>query len=78
MKKIIYLLFFLCIFSFIKSQSYPFPVTCAFDAKKQSNIEKLNSTSDCGNTSPFYSNNSLYLPQLSDNVIYTCCAFSTN
>ena len=70
MKKIIYLLFFLCIFSFIKSQSYPFPVTCAFDAKKQSNIEKLNSTSDCGNTSPFYSNNSLYLPQLSDNVIY--------
>lgn len=72
MKKIIYLFFLLWIFGSSKSQSNPFSVACAFDdAQIKEAEEKLNSLLlNCGNTSPFYSNNNLYLPQSSDEVIY--------
>lgn len=73
MKRFINILILLCITVLSKAQNITFTTSCLNDVITQlanDNNSAITANANCGNTSPYYSNNSLYLPQSSDEVIY--------
>lgn len=77
MKKLYYALIIFWIINLYKAQTTnPFPIQCIGNYKNTTN-EKVsneyitkNFENNCGNTSPYYSDRNLYLPQSNDNTIY--------
>lgn len=69
MRTILNLVFIFFISVFLHAQSNPFTMQCVEPhAENNSSIESL--LSSCTNSSPYYNNANLYLPQLSDEIIY--------
>lgn len=73
MKRFINVFIMLCITVLYKAQNNPFPIVCLHEdisAHGDNHNNNIAAGTNCGNTSPYFNNNSLYLPKISDDVIY--------